>query len=52
MPDLDTVREKLAEEIGDEAASKVVAAFRRWEWEIYTWDEINALDDAVRVPEG
>ena len=29
MPDLDTVRERLAEEIGDAAAGKVVAAFRR-----------------------
>lgn len=52
MPDVDTVRERLAEEIGDAAAGKVVAAFRRWEREIYSWDEINALDDTPRVPKG
>lgn len=62
MPALDVVRQETveaaldvigaygkskAEKIGDRA----IAAFRARDWEVFTWDEINNLDDTVRIPE-
>ena len=62
MPHLDTVRQEIveaaldvigaygkskAEKIGDRA----IAAFRAHGWEVFTWEEINNLDDTPRIPE-
>ena len=62
MPHLDTVRQEIveaaldvigaygkskAEKIGDRA----IAAFRTRGWEVFTWEEINNLDDTARIPE-
>lgn len=60
MPTLDIVRQEIveaaldvigpygrskAERIGDRA----MTAFRARGWEVFTWEEINAMDDTVRV---
>ena len=62
MPALDVVRQEIveaaldvigtygkskAEKIGDRA----IAAFRARGWEVFTWEELDALEDTVRIPE-
>ena len=62
MPTLDIVRQEIveatldligpygkskAEKIGDRA----MAGFRARGWEVFTWEEINNLDDTPRIPE-